>query len=69
MYQQHYLEVFQDYIKKGTNEFHMSAGQKNAELFFEKQHLICKLKFANSLAVILYFSFHNLSYFRVIHNL
>ena len=46
-----------------------SAGQKNAELIFEK--LIRKLKFRifNSMAVIFYLSFHMLSYFRVIYNL
>ena len=48
-----------------------SVGQKNAELIFEKLHLISKLKFRifNSMAVIFYLSFHMLSYFRVIHNL
>ena len=48
-----------------------SAGQRNAELIFEKLHLIRKLKYRNfnSMAVILYLSFHMLSYFRVIHNL
>ena len=48
-----------------------SAGQKNAELIFEKLHVIRKLKFRifNSMAVIFYLSFHVLSYFRVIHNL
>ena len=48
-----------------------SAGQKNAELIFEKLHLIRKLKFRifNSMAVIFYLSFHMLSYFWFIHNL
>ena len=48
-----------------------SAGQKNAELIFEKLHLIRKLKFRifNSIAVIFYLSFHVLSCFRVIHSL
>ena len=47
-----------------------SARQNNAELIFEKLHLIRKLKFRifNSTAVIFYLSIHILSYFRVIHN-
>ena len=42
-----------------------SAGQKNAKLIFEKIHLIRKLKFRifDSMAVILYLSFHMLSIF------
>ena len=48
-----------------------SAGQKNAELTFEKIHLIRKFKVRifNSMAFIFYLSFHMLSYFRVIRNL
>ena len=47
-----------------------SAGQKNAELIFEKLHLIHKLKFRifNSMAGIFCLSFHMLSYFRSFHN-
>ena len=47
------------------------AQQKNAELIFEKLHLIRKLNFRifNPMAVIFYLSFHILSYFRVIPNL
>ena len=47
------------------------ARQKNAQLIFEKLHIIRKLKFHifNSMAVIFHLSFHRLSYFRVIHNL
>ena len=54
--------------KRGTNSILLnffnatltSAGQKNAELIFEKLHLIHKLKFRifNSMAVISYLSFH-----------
>ena len=50
--QQHSIELF--------NATLTSAGQKNAELIFEKLHLIHKLKFRifNSMAVISYLSFH-----------
>ena len=63
MYQQHSFEVFQPYFNE--------CGKKNAELIFEKLHLIRKLKIRifNSMAVIFYLSFHMLSYFRVIQNL
>ena len=37
-----------------------SAGQKNAELFFEKLHLICKLKFLTPWQ--LFFIFHSICY-------
>ena len=48
-----------------------NAEHNNAELVFDKLHLICKLKLHifNSMAVIFFFSFHMLSYFWVIHNL
>ena len=48
-----------------------SAEQKNAELIFDKMHLIRKLKFRifNSMVVIFFLSFHMLSLFRVVQNL
>ena len=48
-----------------------SAGQKNAELIFEKLHFIRKLKLCifNFMAVIRYLSFLMSSYLQVIHNL
>ena len=63
MYRPQSLEVF--------HATFTSAGQKNAEVIFEKLHLLRKLKFRifNSMAVIFYLSFHMLSYSRVIHNL
>ena len=72
IYQQHSLKGFQRYFKKGTNERgKKGAGQKNAEFIFEKLHLIHNFKFHifNSMTIILYLSFHMLSYFWVIHNL
>ena len=57
MYQQHYLEIFQRYLKNGTNECgRKECGTKEWKLIFAKLHLIRKLEFRifNSMAVILY---------------
>ena len=57
-------------LSKFFNATLTSAGQKNAELFFEKLQIRkLKLRIFNSMAVIFYLSFHMLSYFQDIHNL